>query len=137
MKMMGAAVLEHQKMRLLSGGDTGSAQEETALGNKLRTLKEIALVLIKELEALGESQPADAGKRSINLQEEVRRFEIDLIERALKRTGGNQVRASRLLGMKVTTLNSKIIRYGINPDEVAGHVAEPPTQGTISALEQM
>lgn len=133
---MGAAVLEHQKMRLLSGGDTGSSQEETALGNKVRVLKEIALVLIKELETLGDAQPADVGKRSINLQEEVRRFEIDLIERALRRTGGNQVRAARLLGMKVTTLNSKIIRYGISPDEVAGNVIEPLTQGNMNALEQ-
>jgi transcriptional regulator with GAF, ATPase, and Fis domain len=135
--MMGAAVLEHQKMRLLSGGDTGSSQqEEVALGSKIKTLKEIALVLIKELETLGETQPVD-GKRSINLQEEVRRFEIDLIQRALRRTGGNQVRAARLLGMKVTTLNSKIIRYGINPDEVAGNLVEPPPQGNISALEQV
>jgi DNA-binding NtrC family response regulator len=132
--MMGAAVLEHQKMRLLSGGD--SSQEEAALGSKIRALKEIALVLIKELEALGDTQPAEA-KRSINLQEEVRRFETSLIERALRRTGGNQVRAARLLGMKVTTLNSKIIRYGIDPDEVAGHVQEPLPQGNISALEQV
>jgi len=135
--MMGAAVLEHQKMRLLSGGDTGSPQpEEVALSSKIKTLKEIALVLIKELETLGEAQPVD-GKRSINLQEEVRRFEIDLIQRALRRTGGNQVRAARLLGMKVTTLNSKIIRYGINPDEVAGNLVEPPPQGNISAFEQV
>ena len=132
---MSAAVLEHQKMRLLSGGDTGS-QEDVALGSKIGALKEIALVLLKELEALGEAQPGE-GKRSINLQEEVRRFEINLIERALRRTGGNQVRAARLLGMKVTTLNSKIIRYGINPDEVAGNLVEPPPQGNISALEQV
>ena len=134
--MMSAAVLEHQKMRLLGGGDTGSSQEDVALGNKIRALKEIALLLLRELESLGEAQPMD-GKRSINLQEEVRRFEIDLIERALRRTGGNQVRAARLLGMKVTTLNSKIIRYGINPEAVAGNLGEPPPQGNLSAFEQM
>lgn len=134
--MMSAAILEHQKMRLLSGGDAGSSQEDVALGGKIKALKEIALVLLRELETLGEAQP-DEGKRSINLQEEVRRFEINLIERALRRTGGNQVRAARLLGMKVTTLNSKIIRYGIDPAEVAGNLVEPPTQGDISALEQM
>ena len=72
------------------------------------------------------------------MQEEVRRFEINLIERALRRTGGNQVRAARMLGMKVTTLNSKIIRYGINPDQVvAGNLVEPPLQGNLSALEQV
>ncbi|MGB7926357.1 MAG: helix-turn-helix domain-containing protein [Pyrinomonadaceae bacterium] len=133
---MSAAVLEHQKMRLVSGGDAGNSQEEAALGSKIRALKEIAQVLIKELEALGDAQPAEA-KRSINLQEEVRGFEIDLIRRALKRTGGNQVRAARLLGVKVTTLNSKIIRYGINPDEVAGNVREPLPQANVSALEHV
>jgi DNA-binding NtrC family response regulator len=38
----------------------------------------------------------------------VRRFEIDLIRRALEQTGGHQSRAARLLGMNATTLNSKI-----------------------------
>jgi len=46
--------------------------------------------------------------------EEVRRFEIDLIRRALEQTGGHQSRAARLLGMNATTLNSKIKTYNIN-----------------------
>ena len=45
---------------------------------------------------------------------EVRRFEIDLIRRALDQTGGHQSRAARLLGMNPTTLNSKIKTYNIN-----------------------
>jgi len=32
----------------------------------------------------------------------------------LERTGGNQVRAARLLGVKATTLNAKLKRYRIS-----------------------
>jgi DNA-binding NtrC family response regulator len=55
---------------------------------------------------------ADIG-RGINFYDEVRRFEIDLIRRALEQTGGHQSRAARLLGMNATTLNSKIKTYNI------------------------
>ncbi len=51
-----------------------------------------------------------AGRLSFD---EVRRFEIDLIRRALDQTGGHQSRAARLLGMNATTLNSKIKTYNI------------------------
>jgi len=49
----------------------------------------------------------------VNFYDEVRRFEIDLIRRALDQTGGHQSRAARLLGMNATTLNSKIKTYNI------------------------
>jgi len=51
--------------------------------------------------------------RGINFYDEVRRFEIDIIRRALDQTGGHQSRAARLLGMNATTLNSKIKTYNI------------------------
>jgi DNA-binding NtrC family response regulator len=53
--------------------------------------------------------------RGINFYDEVRRFEIDLIRRALEQTSGHQSRAARLLGMNATTLNSKIKTYNIDP----------------------
>ncbi len=51
--------------------------------------------------------------RGINFYDEVKRFEIDLIRRALDQTGGHQSRAARLLGLNATTLNSKIKSYNI------------------------
>ncbi|MCA1817493.1 MAG: sigma-54 dependent transcriptional regulator [Acidobacteria bacterium] len=67
--------------------------------------------------ALGASTSAGASKvdvsRGIDFYDEVRRFEIDLIRRALDQTGGHQSRAARLLGMNATTLNSKIKTYNI------------------------
>ncbi len=52
-------------------------------------------------------------RRGIDFYDEVRRFEVDLIRRALEQTGGHQSRAARLLGMNATTLNSKIKTYNI------------------------
>ncbi len=51
--------------------------------------------------------------RGVNFYEEVKRFEIDIIRRALEQTGGHQSRAARLLGLNATTLNSKIKTYNI------------------------
>jgi DNA-binding NtrC family response regulator len=53
--------------------------------------------------------------RGVNFYDEVRRFEIDLIRRALDQTAGHQSRAARLLGLNATTLNSKIKTYNIPP----------------------
>jgi DNA-binding NtrC family response regulator len=71
---------------------------------------------MNEIEALGQIQ-AQGHVRAINLSEEVRRFETDLIRGALMQTGGRQRRAARLLGMKVPTLHAKIKRYQINADD--------------------
>jgi len=51
--------------------------------------------------------------RGVNFYDEVKKFEIDLIRRALEQTGGHQSRAARLLGLNATTLNSKIKVYNI------------------------
>ncbi len=51
--------------------------------------------------------------RGISFYDEVNRFQIELIRRALEMTGGHQSRAAKLLGMNTTTLNSKIRYYNI------------------------
>ena len=51
--------------------------------------------------------------RGVNFYDEAKKFEIDLIRRALEQTGGHQSRAARLLGLNATTLNSKIKSYNI------------------------
>ncbi len=51
--------------------------------------------------------------RGIDLQAEVRQFERGLIERALELTKGNQKRASKLLGLHSSTVNTKIKKYGL------------------------
>ena len=66
---------------------------------------------------LEESLSARGAGRSTDLHAEVQRFETEIIRDALKKTGGHQRRAARLLGVKVSTLNAKIKRYKIRPDE--------------------
>ncbi len=63
-------------------------------------------------EAEGASGDLDIS-RGVNFYDEVKRFEMDLIRRALEQTGGHQSRAARLLGLNATTLNSKIKSYNI------------------------
>jgi transcriptional regulator with GAF, ATPase, and Fis domain len=50
----------------------------------------------------------------INFYDEVQRFETHLIKMALSETRGNQAKAARLLGIKATTLNSKIKLFKID-----------------------
>ena len=52
-------------------------------------------------------------KNGARFSDEVRQFEMSLIRTALGRTSGSQTRAAKLLGLKPTTLNAKIKRYGI------------------------
>ena len=74
-------------------------------------LREAALTLLREVESLTNRHPQTHQK--LGLHEEVQRYESELIRQALQRTGGNQRRAAKLLGVKVTTLNCKIKRLGI------------------------
>jgi transcriptional regulator with GAF, ATPase, and Fis domain len=52
----------------------------------------------------------------IDFYQEVQQFETHLIKMALDETGGNQAKAARLLGIKATTLNSKIKLFNIEHD---------------------
>jgi two-component system response regulator HydG len=85
---------------------------------------EITLDCLREEIASPQSQSGDAASvsesaaslditRGISFYDEVSRFEIELIRRALEITGGHQSRAAKLLGMNNTTLNSKIKVYNI------------------------
>lgn len=79
---------------------------------RLNTLRETVLQLLTEVESLAISRPVDI-KGGACFSDEVRQFEVSLIRTALGRTAGSQTRAARLLGLKPTTLNAKIKRYGI------------------------
>jgi len=79
--------------------------------HNLDTLREAATTLLREVESLASRQEPQPPR--LALQEEVQRYETELIREALQRTRGNQRRAAKLLGVKVTTLNCKIKRLGI------------------------
>ena len=106
----GGRVIEQLMRSLRAEGPSG----------RLDVLKEISVALSAAVELLAESRrepPAselDLG-RGIDFYDEVSRFESNLIRRALEQTSGNQKRAADLLGIKKTTINAMIHRYGINP----------------------
>ena len=80
--------------------------------HNINTLREAAQTLLREVESLASQQEPPTSQR-LGLQEEVQRYESELIRDALLRTRGNQRRAAQLLGVKVTTLNCKIKRLGL------------------------
>jgi transcriptional regulator with GAF, ATPase, and Fis domain len=95
--------------RTRSNGD-----DEAAIARgKISTLKELTSRLFREMQSVREVN-AITVENGVDFYDEVRRFEIDLIKRALLQTGGHQGRAAKLLHLKVTTLNSKIKHYNIN-----------------------
>jgi DNA-binding NtrC family response regulator len=96
---------------------TKNWKEVQKLEARINSLKVLALTLLREVESL-EEQGANSAPGPLNLQTEVHRFEAEMIRSALIRTGGRQRRAARLLGMKTTTLNSKIRRYQIEIKEM-------------------
>lgn len=91
-----------------------------ALNLKIKHLRELATSLLDELRALGDTRRVSV-EEGIDLYAEVCRFETELIRCALQHTGGHQVRAARLLGLKTTTLNNKIKQY-----KIAIHKTAPP-----------
>jgi transcriptional regulator with PAS, ATPase and Fis domain len=89
---------------------------------RLNKIREMASALIEEAELLEHENglaEAAATVENLNLKsrvdffEEVKRFEVRMISRALEVTGGNQARAAKLLGLGTTTLNYKIKAYEI------------------------
>ncbi len=99
--------LEANKSEIAEG-----ASSEATVDARLNTLRETVLQLLEEVESLAISKPVDI-KRGARFSDEVRQFEVSLIRTALGRTSGSQTRAAKLLGLKPTTLNAKIKRYGI------------------------
>ena len=99
--------------RELNAAPQNGNEESAAAPGNLTTLKELTLRLLREVQCISEVRPSSF-ENGLDFYEEVTRFEVDLIKRALLLTAGHQGRAARLLNLRATTLNSKIKHYGIN-----------------------
>ena len=97
----------------LTSTQAANLLRDEAFESRLSFLRDVAIELLNAVDSLRSTTTAN-GNHKLELYEEVRKFEIDLIRRALDQTGGHQSRAARLLGMNPTTLNSKIKTYNIN-----------------------
>jgi DNA-binding NtrC family response regulator len=104
------------------------AENPASLDASIVSLKILAGALISRIESLGKD-----GEHSteLNLQREVHRFEAELIRMALIETGGRQRRAAKLLGLKATTLSTKIKRHGIPMNRTPTEIDTPAEDPTI------
>lgn len=141
--MKDSALLERREINLaadtrstssMNGGNGNNglgsrlALHDNAVLTRMEMLKNVALNLLKEVQVLSTLEAADI-VRGIQFYDEVERFERELLTRALELTGGHQVRAARLLGLKVTTLNSKVKRYQIPlPHNDTEAAPQPPAE---------
>jgi DNA-binding NtrC family response regulator len=105
------------ELGVLQSLDMIEAGDEKAFKGKVKILRDVALWLIEEIDALDYVRSVNI-RRGINLHDELRWFEIHLVQSALERTGGHQTRAARLLGINLTTLHNKLKRLNISPDNI-------------------
>lgn len=110
--MNSTATWENEEPGLVDATTPDGEDGALAQGN-ITSLRELTFKLLRKVESIGEAHAPDL-ENGIDFYDEVSRFEIDLIKRALIQTGGHQRRAARLLNLKVTTLNSKIKHYRLS-----------------------
>lgn len=109
--------LMKEKVAALHAVESRADAEGDGLKDRIEILKDAALTLLDEVEAMKDARPVNL-RHGIKLDEEVQRFERDLIRQALERTGGHQTRAARLLGVNLTTLHYKIKRHQLRLPDV-------------------
>jgi len=80
----------------------------------VRTIIRIAEEMLADINN-GEGDADSALKQHlpVDLKKAVGRYEIDLIKTALTAANGSQTKAARLLGIRDTTLHSKMKRFGL------------------------
>jgi DNA-binding NtrC family response regulator len=110
--MKSIAAWEQEDLEAAGSTPQDLNDELTLAGSNITSLRELTFKLLRKVESIGEVHTPDL-EGGIDFYDEVSRFEIDLIRRALVQTGGHQRRAARLLNLGVTTLNSKIKHYNI------------------------
>ena len=113
--MNSLATWESEELENVTSPDVNNTetQETPSSQNSVNTLRELVLRLLCEVQNINEVNTLSI-ENGFDFYDEVSRFEIDLIKRALLQTGGHQVHAAKLLNLKVTTLNSKIKHYNIS-----------------------
>lgn len=104
----------HTESRMITETNKSEKIIHLNLQNNLKHLNELVVEILDDVEEIGEDYSHKFGK-DFCLSEEVKKYEIRLIKLALSLSGGKQRRAAKLLGLKNTTLNNKIVRYQIFP----------------------
>ncbi len=133
--------------------------EDSGLGQRINVLATLAIAVLQEVEDLRFTVTKAATNRSralrsldecasvqrdypIDFYKEVERYEIDLIKKALRHTGGSQRLAAQLLNLKATTLNAKVKNYGIDKfglvvqSAATSALDSPPAHTTVHTVGQ-
>src|SRR6267142_4791229 len=110
--MKSISTWERENLEMVDGASPAPDEEPASAEGNMTSLRELTFKLLRKVESIGDVHTPDV-QSGLDFYDEVSRFEIDLIKRALIQTGGHQRRAARLLNLKVTTLNSKIKHYNI------------------------
>ena len=117
--------MENRAVTISNDGEAGSASNHSSqladlANSRIQAVKSLATILLKEIELLETLTPKNKDilrDENFSLAQSVEHFETELIRTALIQAKGNQRKAARILGTKVTTLNMKMKRYGINHRE--------------------
>jgi DNA-binding NtrC family response regulator len=83
--------------------------------SRVEALRLLVLAFLREVDSLKKAVSTGPVKARevVDLEGEVEAYEASLIREALIRTNGNQRDASKVLGVKPSTLNAKMKRLGI------------------------
>ena len=114
----------HKRTRLSSNKAVNLrlAVADNSTDSRVKRLVDLASSLMREARILARdkvfadesTKPQDLNVAAgVDFYGEVKRFETALIKLALGEADGNQARAAKLLGLRATTLNSKIKLYNI------------------------
>ena len=105
---------------------------EIFLNTRLKYLKSLVCNLVTEVNELECALVANE-ENNLDFYMLVEQFRIDLLKLALRRTGGHQQEAARLLGIKPTTLSAMKIRYGIETGNEEVRANSTITEGKANA----
>ena len=110
---------------------TFAGDEATSLKKKIEIVRAACAAAAEAMELLSGAE-LDVLVRSqefgqnVDFYELVRKFESQLIKRALRHSHGVQIKAARMLNIKPTTLNNKIKVYDIRPEPYFLPIRENP-----------
>ena len=98
------------------GSEALPVRKNARLDTKIEELDNLASAIVsttQDLKIYARTIESPSFEEPVDFYSTVRNFEILLIQRALRVTGGSQAKAARLLKMNATTLNTKIKGYEI------------------------
>ena len=102
------------KLRLAVADNPSESRVKRLVDLASSVMREVQILARDKVFAEESTKPQDLDVAGgVDFYGEVKRFETALIKLALGEAEGNQARAAKLLGLRATTLNSKIKLYNI------------------------